>query len=217
MACSLERIPIPIFEYVYNNENILAIFMDNLNGRHIIYYTNGNFSENNNFLSYKIINNFEVVSMADSTKDTSALYSPIIKISDLPPPLLKTTKVGNNNKYTSLGLKDLFSLSNLVAYKTIYEEFSLPLFLFPSGNFNSGVPSKEQKIKYVLGTAINLVDTSDNSYFYYVLLDYEIQKYFLKFSTQRSNEPSFSNHFDEHGFIYLKIIKLAQSHPLVKI
>jgi hypothetical protein len=33
---------------------------------------------------------------------------------------------------------------------------------------------------------------------------------------QKSTTPTFSNHIDEHGFIYLKIIQLDDVHPLIK-
>ena len=63
---------------------------------------------------------------------------------------------------------------------------------------------------------LNLTDSSDTSYFYYVVLEQEIEKCFMKFSLQKSAAPSFSNHIDEHGYIYLKIIKLRDIHPLIK-
>ncbi len=155
--------------------------------------------------------------MVHSIKDTSALYSPIIKLSIPPQSFLKPAKIGATTKYTGVGLRDLFSLSKLVAYHTIYEESTLPLFLFPkTGSNDSDLPDEESNMKYVLGSHLNLTDSSDTSYFYYVLLEEVIEKYFMKFSMQKSTAPSFSNHIDEHGFIYLKIIKLHDVHPLIK-
>lgn len=217
LVCSLERIPIPIYEYSYQNSDIFAAQLDTLNGHSITYYVDNIKSGENQYLSYKINNNNEEAAMVYSIKDTSALYSPIIKLSIPPQSFLKPAKIGATTKYTGVGLRDLFSLSKLVAYHTIYEESTLPLFLFSkTGSNDSDLPDEESNMKYVLGSHLNLTDSSDTSYFYYVLLEQVIEKYFMKFSMQKSTAPSFSNHIDEHGFIYLKIIKLHDVHPLIK-
>jgi len=217
LVCSLERIPIPIYEYNYQNTDIFAAQLDTLNGHSITYYVDNIKSGENQYLSYKINNNNEEAVMVDSIKDTSALYSPIIKLSVPPQQFLKPAKIGATTKYTGIGLRDLFSLSKLVAFHTIYEESTLPLFLFPkteSSDFD--LSDKKFNMKYVLGSHLNLTDSSDTDFFYYIILEQEIEKYFMKFSMQKSTPPSFSNHIDEHGFIYLKIIKLHDIHPLVK-
>jgi hypothetical protein len=217
LVCSLERIPIPIYEYLYQNTDIFAAQLDTLNGHSIIYFVDNIKSGENQYLSYKINNNNEEAAMVISIKDTSALYSPIIKLSTPPQSFLKPTKISATTKYTGIGLRDLFSLSKLVAFHTIYEESTLPLFLFPKSEKNdSDLPDKEFNTKYVLGAHLSLTDSSDTSYFYYVLLEQEIEKNFMKFSLQKSDAPSFSNHIDEHGYIYLKIIKLQDTHPIIK-
>ena len=217
LVCSLERIPIPIYEYIYQNTDIFAAQLDTLNGHSIIYFVDNIKSGENQYLSYKINNNNEEAAMVISIKDTSALYSPIIKLSTPPQSFLKPTKISATTKYTGIGLRDLFSLSKLVAFHTIYEESTLPLFLFPKLEKNDlDDPDKEFNTKYVLGAHLSLTDSSDTSYFYYVLLEQEIEKNFMKFSLQKSDAPSFSNHIDEHGYIYLKIIKLQDTHPIIK-
>ena len=217
LVCSLERIPIPIYEYNYQNTDIFAAQLDTLNGHSITYYVDNINSGENQYLSYKINNNSEEAVMVNSIKDTSALYSPIIKLSVPPQQFLKPAKIGATTKYTGIGLRDLFSLSKLVAFHTIYEESTLPLFLFPKTESSDlDLLDKKFNMKYVLGSHLNLTDSSDTNFFYYVILEQEIEKYFMKFSMQKSTPPSFSNHIDEHGFIYLKIIKLHDIHPLVK-
>ncbi|CAN5881110.1 hypothetical protein BH23THE1_BH23THE1_06930 [soil metagenome] len=217
LVCSLERIPIPIYEYSYQDTDIFAAQLDTLNGHSITYYVDNMKSGETQYLSYKFNNNTEEAALVTSIKDTSALYSPIIKLSVPPQSFLKPAKIGPTTKFIGIGLRDLFSLSKLVAFHTIYEESTLPLFLFPKPESSEpGLLDKESSTKYVLGSHLNLIDSSDTSYFCYVLLEKEIEKYFMKFSVQKSNPPSFSNHIDEHGFIYLKIIKLHDVHPLIK-
>jgi hypothetical protein len=213
----MERIPIPIYEYIYQNTDIFAAQLDTLNGHSITYFIDNIKSGENQYLSYKINNNNEEAAMVNSIKDTSALYSPIIKLSTPPQSFLKPTKISATTKYTGIGLRDLFSLSKLVAFHTIYEESTLPLFLFPKPETNGlDLLDKEFNIKYVLGAHLSLTDSSDTSYFYYVLLEQEIEKNFIKFSVQKSDAPSFSNHIDEHGYIYIKIIKLQDMPPVIK-
>jgi hypothetical protein len=99
----------------------------------------------------------------------------------------------------------LSSLAKVAAYKTIYDEPPLPLFLF-----------KEPGGKIVLGTTMSANDNETISYFYYLTLADEPKEPFLRYSSQRIDQPMFSTRLDEHGFVYLKVIKLAADHPLVK-
>lgn len=219
LVCSLERIPIPVFEYRFKDQNIFTVTVDNINGRPIIYYINNLNSNESEYISYKINNNIEEINLADSVKDNAAIYSPIIRIVNLPSQFQKTSsKISSNNFYIGIGLKDIFSLSKLVAYKTIFEESTTPLFLFPHQSQKKSQASlQDKKLHYIIGTPLSLYDLNETSYFYYVLLDHDIEKKFLKFSMQKSTTPSFSDHIDEHGFVYMKIIKLSDQHPLLRI
>ncbi|KAA2280808.1 MAG: hypothetical protein AB7V56_05600 [Candidatus Nitrosocosmicus sp.] len=219
LVCSLERVPIPIFTYSFKNKAILASPMDSVSGRSIIYYVEISDICKHEFLSYKINKNVEEVTLVNDMRDTSANYSPIIKIASPPEQFIKPSRIGTALRYTGMGLQDLLSLSKLVAYRTIYEENTIPLFLFPLSSKNSTSEVKKEKMHfgtYLLGTALNMLDSTDVNYFYYVNLDKPITNYYLKFNMQKSIEPTFSNHPDEHGFVYLKIIQMAEPHPLVE-
>lgn len=219
LVCSLERIPSPVYEYKYQGNNILAVPLDSFSGRSIIYYVdNFQFNEKQQYLLYKISNNIEEACLVETVRDTSALYSPIIKVTSPPQAFLKPSKITATTRYTGVGLFDLLSLSKLVAFRTIYEENTIPLFIFPK-NSNDRSSSKEGKdiSMHILGTPMNMLDSSETNYFYYVTIDQIVDKSFLKFSIQKSGHPSFSNHIDEHGFVYLKVIQLDDQHPLVKI
>lgn len=219
LVCSLERVPIPIFTYGFKNKFILAAPMDSTNGRCIIYYVEIIDNCKHEFLSYKINKNVEDVKLVDDLRDTSAYYSPIIKLASLPDQFLKPARIGAAMRYPGMGLQDLSSLSKLVAYRTIYEENTIPLFLFPlpSKETSSENKREDQLPTYLLGTALNMMDSTDVNYFYYVKMDKPVTNYYLKFSMHQSIEPTFSNHPDEHGFVYLKIIQMSDPHPLVEI
>ena len=53
------------------------------------------------------------------------------------------------------------------------------------------------------------------SYFCHVILDKNPTGSFLKYSTNNGNEPSFVDNPSEHGYSYIKIIRLKDAHPLV--
>ncbi|MBA3751075.1 MAG: hypothetical protein H0X03_09345 [Nitrosopumilus sp.] len=121
-------------------------------------------------------------------------------------------KIRNAYRYNCIGLKDIFSLSKIAAYKTLYDESPMPLFLS-----QKNIQILNNKSCYVIGTSLNIINISEQVYFHYVLLEHNIEKSFLKFNTQKTTKLSYSNHIDEHGSIYLKIIKLDGPHPLVKL
>jgi hypothetical protein len=63
---------------------------------------------------------------------------------------------------------------------------------------------------------MNVSENESLSYFYYVLVQGEPAEPFLRYASQKPEQPSFTSSLDEHGYIYLKVIRLAADHPLVK-
>ena len=53
-----------------------------------------------------------------------------------------------------------------------------------------------------------------SSYYCHVILDEEPNHPFLKYSTNNGIEPSFVDNPSEHGYSYIKIIKLKDTHPI---
>ena len=64
---------------------------------------------------------------------------------------------------------------------------------------------------------MNFNESDETSYFCHVKLDYEPTKPFLKYSSKDGIEPSFVSTVSDHGYSYLKVIKLKAKHPLVKL
>ena len=218
LVCSLERTPAPIYEYKYQGIDILAVPLDSLSGRSIIYYVDNIQIDENQYLLYKISNNIEEAYLVEMVRDTSALYSPIVKVSSPPQSFIKPSKISAAMRYIGMGLHDSLSLCKLVAFHALYEESTIPLFLFPKDLISKSSSEQAENIPLqILGTPMSMLDSAETNYFYYVTLNEIVDKCFLKFSIQKSNPPTFSNHIDEHGFIYLKIIQLDTPHPLVKV
>jgi hypothetical protein len=184
-----------------NNDHIFAVQTDFINGIPVIYYTkypNPNLS--NQFIAYRCHGLSETVTLVDTASNPLFVYSPIINIEKLPPIMEKSSRKSKKVSYTKILLRDLDSLAKIAAYKTLYDEPPLPIIFFEN---------KENRT-YTLGTSITFMETESLTYFYYVNIENEPE-----YSTQRSEKPSFTNSIENHGYIYLKIIKLANEHPLV--
>lgn len=204
LVCALERTPLPAFSLQLNRHEVLAVQTDIINGRPVIYYAQED-SKDGQYLAYRVSNGIEEVLLANSVDNPTYVYSPILKVEKFPRSLTRSARINKASGYTVIMLKDLPSLAKVAAYKTIYDEPPLPLFLY-----------KEREGKIVLGTAMSTNDNETVSYFYYVTMKEEPKEPFLRYSSQRADQPTFLTRLDEHGYIYLKVIRLAEDHPLVK-
>ena len=204
LVCALERTPLPTFSLQFNKHEVLAAQTDFINGRPVIYYAESD-SKDGQYLAYRVSNGVEEVLLAASVDNPTFVYSPILKVEKFPRALARSAKVEKKSGYTVIKLKDLSSLAKVAAYKTMFEEPPLPLFLF-----------RGRGSKIFLGATMSASDNETISYFYYVALNQEPREPFLRYSSQRAEQPVFSARPEEHGYVYLKVIRLAVDHPLVK-
>ena len=195
LVCALERAPRVSFLHDYHGQKILSVQMDILKEKPIVYFTP--LEHNGHYLCYGLKGGKEESTIVDTTSDSSKLYSPIIKIKSLP----KTLKPGNGtlDRYQPIELEDTSSLAKLTWG---FDEIPFPLFLFPHND------------KWLLGVFMNFNDEG-TSYYCHVVLSSDPSKPFLKFSPSNGSEPSFVDNPSEHGYSYIKIIKLKETHPLV--
>ena len=195
LVCALERAPRVSFLHDYNGAKILSVQMDILKEKPIVYYTP--LENHGHYLCYGLKGGKEESEIVDSTSDASKLYSPIIRIKSLP----KTLRPGNGtlDRYQPIELEDVSSLAKLTWG---FDEVPFPLFLFPHND------------KWLLGVFMNFNDEG-TSYYCHVVLNNDPEKPFLKFSSTNGNEPTFVENPSEHGYSYIKIIKLKDTHPLV--
>ncbi|MEE2601101.1 MAG: hypothetical protein VYC06_02115 [Thermoproteota archaeon] len=196
LVCALERSTRVSFLHEYKGKKVLAVQMDLLKESPVIYYAP--VEKLGHFLSYGFKSGKEESLMVDSTLDNSKIYSPIVKIKSLPKSLQGSPN-SNIGKYQPLECEDLGSLAKL-SYG--FEEAPFPLFSFPL------------KEKWLVGVFLNFNEDGD-SYFCYVSLNEEPNKPFLKYTTTNGTEPIFVDNTSEHGYSYIKIVKLHDTHPLV--
>lgn len=189
---------------MFNKESVLAAQADIINGRAVIYFakTDQLFGQ---YVAYRITNGVEEVILADSVGNPTFVYSPILNVDKFPPTLTKSARVDKKSGYTVIKLKDVSSLAKVAAYKTMFDEPPLPLFFY-----------RENNGSLILGSPMSTNDNESISYFYYVVLDEEPKEPFLRYSSLKNEPPIFSSRLDEHGYVYLKVIRLQGDHPLVK-
>ena len=196
LVCALERAPRVSFLHEHKGKKVLSVQMDLLKESPVIYYSPvENFSH---YISYGFKSGKEESLMVESTLDTSKMYSPIVKIKSLPQSL-KPSAENNTAKYQPIELDDLGSLAKL-SYG--FEEAPFPLFAFPF------------KGQWFLGVFLNFNEDGD-SFFCYVVLNEEPVKPFLKHTATNSSEPILVDNTSEHGYSYIKIVKLHETRPLV--
>lgn len=199
LVCALERVPRTSFAFEHDGKPILAVQMDLLKERPIIYYAIN--EKNGHYISYGFKTGKEESDIVNTITNPTYLYSPIVRVKSLPPSLRQDDKP-QDLSYEPLELEDLASLAKL-SYG--FEESPFPLFAYSNGN------------KWLVGVFMNFNESDEVSYFCHVTLDKEPPNPFLKYSSQNGAEPSFAPTVSEHGYSYLKIIKLKGKHPLVKL
>jgi len=196
LVCALERSPRVSFLHEHKGAKVLSVQMDLLKESPVIYYTPvENFSH---YISYGFKSGKEESLMVESTLDNSKLYSPIVKIKSLPQSLKPSSKDATE-KYQPIEIEDLESLVKL---NYGFDDVPFPLFSFP---FNG---------KWLIGVFLNFNEDGD-SFFCYVILNEEPSKPFLKHTASNGSKASFVDSTTDHGYSYIKIIKLQETHPLV--
>ena len=109
-----------------------------------------------------------------------------------------------HQKFLAAQVADLASLVKLATYKMLYEEPPLPVYCFKNGT------------SWIVGAFARLDDYEEASLFFYTRIKEEPSTGFIKYSPSNLAETGFSKRTDEHGFYYVKVIKLAEKHPLVE-
>jgi hypothetical protein len=203
LACAFERTPLPVFAAKTEDNIKLFVQVDLFMHRPILYFYNSNILQH--YLSYRNTSGLEEVLMTDFPNNPAYVHSPIIALQKIPRIFQRGVKKSQTRpKFLSSEVLDLANLAKICSYKTIYEEPPLPLFAF------------ERKDMWILGVFTRMDDFEESSIFFYIQLPDPPTNDFLRFSGRSITSTGFTNRVDEHGYIFIKIIRLAQEHPLVE-
>jgi len=199
LSCFQERAPFPLFALKQDGSTWIAAQADLFMGVPIFYYAESEGS--GEFLAYRKGGDGEEVQMVQAANNASFLYAPVIRAVKLPNRL--DPRKDFADRYMSMEVRDLQSLAKVATYKLFYEEPALPLFAFRSAE------------GWVVGTFARIDDNEEASIFFYWKSKEAPRSGFVKYSPDKISETNFVSRTDEHGFLYVKVVKLAEKHPLV--
>jgi hypothetical protein len=163
------------------SKSIIAFYTDYENGRYIEYDPRGGKET------------ARVVSSIQSTSD----HAPIVHLESLPFPIKQYKKI--LDKFKTSKVQDLGNLARLTYDPEWPDDPKVTLLCFPKGK------------KWIVGymTEIELLETV--YCFYYVVIDKEPDKPFIKYSGHKGVPAQFTDIF-QHGFPYLPVVKLKKEH-----
>jgi hypothetical protein len=205
LVCAFERAALPVFYWEIEGNRQMATQLDLFMGRPIFYFAKAN--EFRHYLGYRNSAGVEDIALSDSTMNPAYLYSPVIALKRLPSIFVKgmNDTRRTTEKFLSIEVSNLASLAKVGAYKVLFEEPPLPLFTFSSNN------------QWIIGAFTRIDEYEEASIFFYTTLDEPPSHSFLKYAVQRTTDTCFTNRIDEHGYVFLKVIKLMDVHPMVSV
>jgi len=204
LACAIERAPLPVFAIESEREVVLAVQLDLFMGRPIFYYAKA--KERKAHLGYRSLSGVEEVLSTDNVSNPTFVYAPVIGIKKLPPSFEKAlhSQPEIKDKFLSMEVSDLASLAKISSYKMLFEEPPIPLYAF------------EANTKWIAGAFARIDDYEEASLFFFVRLDGPPDN-FLRYSMQKTDGILFTNKIEEHGYAFIKVIRLAGKHPMVDL
>jgi hypothetical protein len=200
LSCALERAPFPLFSFKEGTKVRIAAQADLFMGTPIFYYCDS--PEGGEFLAYRNSGEGEEVNLVPSAGNATFLYAPVIRVNKMPGPLMPRSEFPD--RFMSVEVTDLPSLVKVGTYKMMFEEPPLPLFAFKNG------------AGWVLGTFARIDDYEEASVFFFSRAKEEPASGFVRYSPDKISETSFVSRTDEHGYYYIKVVKLDEPHPLVQ-
>jgi len=199
LSCALERAPFPLFAFKHGSAMRIAAQADLFLGTPIFYFVDVDAA--GEFLAYRNSGDGEEVQLVSAANNASFLYAPVIRINKMPSGL--DAKKEFDDKFMSIEVENLPSLVKVGTYKMLFEEPPLPLFAFRSDE------------GWVIGTFARIDDYEEASLFFFMKTKEEPASGFVRYSPDKIAETKFVKKTDEHGFYYIKVVRLDEKHPLV--
>jgi len=200
LSCAFERAPFPIFMSKEGSKYRLAVQTDLFMGIPIFYHIE--VEKGGEFLAYKSSGEVEEAQLVEAALNPSYMYAPVVHVLKLPRVLER--RHGFRARFLAAEVSDLANLMKIASYKMLYEEPPLPLYTFKNGT------------SWIAGCFARLDDFEEASLFFYARLDKEPPSGFVRYSASKLSDTDFSKRIDEHGSIYVKVVRLKEKHPLVE-
>ena len=193
-VCAFREYPLRVYSHELHGKKVLST-RTVLSNSILAFYTN---YENGRYIEYDPKNGKETVKVVDSIQSTSQ-HAPIIHLLSLPFQVRNYKKA--SDKFKTSKVKDLGSLARLTYDPEWPDDPKVTLLCFP------------YRKKWIIGY-MSMIELDETVYcMYYVELDEEPNKPFIKYSGHKGEAAQFTDIF-QHGFPYLPIVKLKKEHPV---
>lgn len=204
LTCALERTPIPVFAMRTEGSIFLAAHLDLFMGTPVFYFARAD--EAKQFLAYRTSGISEEVNQKDGANDPGFAFTPLIGIKHFPK-IYRDGLAGKSKPSVvqAMEMDDLSGLAKICSYKTLYEESPLPVFSFPVGSKN------------IIGAFTRMNEYEESIVFFFHQLSEAPTQNFIRYSPRQGETVAFTNRLDEHGFSFIKVIRLIKSHPFVDV
>jgi hypothetical protein len=199
LSCALERVPMLVFSFPSKVGLRLAVHVDTYFNSPVFYYASSD--KSGHFLEYRNSAGLEEVRISNTP--SFIIYTPIVSVHKLSKDF-EQNEGRKLEKIPSIQVADLVSLAKVAAYRMLFEESPLPIFAYRVDG------------EWVAGVFTRLDEFDETSLFFYCWLDKEPSGRFIRYSTN-SSELSYTDRLEEHGYVYLKVIKLKAPHPMVSL
>lgn len=197
LACAFERMPRPIFGISVGDKYALAVHSEQLGDSPVFFYAMSD--KIDHFLRYRVDEETEEVTTCSEAFDPRYLYSPILQIKQVPEAFNQALgrKVSLGELTQKLELHDVVSLLKLSTYRVFADESPAPLYL-----------SRSQS-SVELGAFVHIGDSDGSDLYFYVTLDSDPGKNFVRFNPQKPSDWQFTNRTGDHGSYHAKLIRVA--------
>lgn len=193
-VCSFREYPLRVYAHKLHGKMVLST-------RHVLsrsilaFYTK---YEKGRYIQYDSKNGHETAKVVDSI-NTPSNHAPIIHAESLPFSTVTPKKI--TDKFKTSKISELGDLARLTYDPEWPDDPKITLLCFPHGK------------KWIVGY-MSTIELDETVFcFYYVELNKKPTKPFIKYSGHKGISAEFTDKF-QHGFPYLPVISLKNSHPI---
>ena len=193
-VCAFREYPLRVYSHELHGKKVLST-RTVLSSSILAFYTS---YENGRYIEYDPKNGKETAKVVDAIQ-SNAQHAPIVHLLSLPFQVKNYKKI--SDKFKTSKVLDLGSLARITYDPEWPDDPKVTLLCFP------------YRKKWIIGY-MSMIELDDTTYcLYYVELDEEPGKPFIKYSGHKGESVQFTDVF-QHGFPYLPIVKLKKIHPI---
>lgn len=198
LACSTRDYPRRVYSFDLGGRRVAAVASSLANTVAVMYAP---MPKSGGYVSYKIDADRETCGVVDCISN-SLSCAPIIHLKSRITQFEMAVAADDiPDVFHPIELVDLASLARLTYDPDFPEAQNLALYAVPVNS------------SWVLGYLVYLEMDEPHYEFYYVRMDEDPDKHFVRYRADSTSEPEFTDRI-EHGYVYMSVIKLKEEHPI---